>query len=168
MRKIFNNLEEMNPYYIVKTNTKTNTYQFVENGLPIDILINFDLHTTDRIHANDINAKNITAWDIKAKNITALDIKAHDMHAWNINANNIRAWNINANDIHARNINTHDIYAWDINAKNIHSWNIKAHDILYYAICCAKNKFVCNSIKGTEIYSKHFCLDSEMVINCVD
>ena len=113
--EIFKNIEEMKPYY----NEKTNTYEFIENGLPIDILINFDLYITSCIYARDINA---------------CDINACDINAWDINACDIRAENINANNIR------------------------------YDSVCYARQKFVCNSIEGIRPNSKHFCLDSEIVI----
>lgn len=78
--KVFNNLEEMKPYY----NEETNTYIFSENNRLIDIKIDFDLN----IECN-INARNINALDIKAHNIFARDIQAGNINAWDINANNI-------------------------------------------------------------------------------
>ena len=103
--KTFKNLEEMRPYY----NGETNTYEFIENGRPIDIRIDFDLYLACNINAKDINACDINAWDINAR-------------------------------------------------------NIDANKILFLAVCFAYKTFVCNSIKGTRINSKHFCLDSEIVI----
>lgn len=53
---VFNNLEEMKPYY----KPKTNTYEFIdEGGEKEDIKINFDLIIEGNINAGDINA-----WDI--------------------------------------------------------------------------------------------------------
>ena len=103
--KTFKNFEEIKPYY----NEKTNTYEFIENGNLIDIVIDFELDINSNIRAGDIQAKYIIARDISAENI---------------NANNI----------------------------------------LYYSVCYASSNFVCNSIKGTRPNSKHFCLDSEIVI----
>ena len=100
----------MKPYY----NEETNTYEFIENGCHIDIVIDFEL---------DINS-NIRAGDIKAR----------------------------------------DIKAWDISAEDISAENINANNILYDSVCYARSKFVCNSIKGIRENSKHFCLDSEIVI----
>ena len=88
--KVFNNLEEMKPYY----NEETNTYIFSENNRLIDIKIDFDLN----IECN-INARNINALDIKARDIQALYIKALDIKARNIKALDIKACNINANKI---------------------------------------------------------------------
>ena len=137
--KIFKSLEEMKPYY----NEKTNTYEFIENGCYIDIVIDFDLYITSHIYALNISARNIQARNINAGNINASDIRAWDINAWDINAKNINAW---------------DIKACDINANNIQ----------YNSVCYARSKFICNSIKGTRPNSKHFCLDSEIVINCMD
>ena len=73
--KVFNNLEEMKPYY----NEETNTYKFVENNKLIDIDIRFNLDVESNINACninalDINARNINAWNINSRNIKALDI----------------------------------------------------------------------------------------------
>lgn len=154
--KVFNNLEEMKPYY----NEETNTYEFIENGNLIDIVIDFEL---------DINS-NIRAWDIQARDIQARYIKACDIKACDINASeDIEAIDIKARNIRARDINADNINAWDIKAKyiiarDISAENINANNILYYSVCYASSKFVCNSIKGTRPNSKHFCLDSEIVI----
>lgn len=138
--KVFNNLEEMKPYY----NEETNTYIFSENNRLIDIKIDFDLNIEC----------NIKARDIKSRDINACDINAWDIKAYDINASNINAWDIKACDIKACNINACDINALDINANKI-SFN---------AVCFAYEYFKCNSIKGTRKNSKYFCLDSDVVI----
>ena len=157
--KVFNSIEEMEPYY----NADTNTYEFIENRFHIDIVIDFELYIHSNIRAWDIKARNITARDIQACDINAYNIKACDINAWDI-----KAWNINALDIKARDINAWDIKACDISAWDIKAENINANNIRYNSVCYARNKFICNSIKGTRPNSKHFCLDSEIVINCVD
>lgn len=150
-----NNLEEMKPYY----NEKINTYIFSENNRLIDIKIDFDLYITSHIYARCINVNNIKALYINAWNIKALYINTCDINACNINAGYIKAGDINAWDINAWNIN-----AWDINANDINAGNIKANNISFYAVCFARETFVCNSIKGRRENSKYFCLDSEVVI----
>ena len=119
-------------------NEKTKTYEFIENRFHIDIVIDFEL---------DINS------NIRARNINAKDIQAGDINAW---------------DIKARDIKSCDIKAGDINAGDIQAENINSNNIQYNSVCYARSKFVCNSIKGIRPNSKHFCLDSEIVINCVD
>lgn len=141
MIKIFKNLEEMESYY----NYKTDMYEFIENGNLISIYLYFDLKTTSGINAMNIMAHNIETSEINARNIMVRDIYTLD-----INANNIIA-----NDIYARNIKARNIYA------NI----IKAKYIQYHAFCCAESKFICNSIKGDKKNSKHYCLDSEIIVN---
>lgn len=141
MIKIFKNLEEMESYY----NYKTDMYEFIKNGNLISIYLYFDLKTTSGINAMNIMAHNIETSEINARNIMVRDIYTLD-----INANNIIA-----NDIYARNIKARNIYA------NI----IKAKDIKYHAFCCAESKFICNSIKGDKKNSKHYCLDSEIIVN---
>ena len=145
MIKTFKNLEEMESYY----NYKTDTYEFIENGNLIDIVIDFEL---------DINS------NIRAGNIKAMNIKAMDITAWDIQAEDIRAEDITAYDIKALYIQALDIKALDIKAVNICAENINANNILYYSVCYASSNFVCNSIKGTRPNSKHFCLDSDVVI----
>ena len=173
--KVFNSLEEMNPYY----NEETNTYEFIENNRLIDIKIDFDLNMECNIKsrnikaldikARDIQALYIKSCDIKSRNIKALDIKACNINSGNIKACDIEAWDIEAFDIKARDIqafdiNAGDINAWDINSGDINARNIKANNISFYAVCFARETFVCNSIKGRRENSKYFCLDSEVVI----
>ena len=71
----FNNLEEMESYYI----KENNTYVFRDN-----ITIDCPLSIT----------ANIDAWNIDAEDINAEDINAGDINAWDINAGNINAKNI--------------------------------------------------------------------------
>lgn len=82
---IFNNLKEMEPYYV----EETSTYVFRD-----DITINFHLRTYA-----DIDAWNINAWDISAGDINAWDINAHEINAKNINADDINAKKIDAGNI---------------------------------------------------------------------
>ena len=158
--KVFNNLEEMKPYY----NKETNTYEFIENNRLIDIKIDFDLYITSHIYARGINVNNIKAWNINARNIKSWDIKAFDIKACDINALDINSRDINASNINASNINALNINARNINALDIRAENINANNIRYNSVCYARQKFVCNSIKGTRPNSKYFCLDSEIVI----
>lgn len=141
MIKTFKNLEEMESYY----NYKTDTYEFIENDMVFSIYISFDLDTSSSIKARNIMAHNIKTSEINARNIMARDIYTLDINAHNISAN--------------------DIYARNIKARNIYARNIKAKDIQYHAFCCSESKFTCNSIKGTRKNSKHFCLDSEIIVN---
>ena len=141
MIKTFKNLEEMESYY----NYKTDTYEFIENDMLFSIYISFDLDTS-----SSIKARNIMAHNIKTSEINASNIMARDIYTLDINANNITA-----NNIYARNIKSGNIFA------NI----IKAKYIQYHAFCCAESKFTCNSIKGEKSNSKHFCLDSEIIVN---
>ena len=79
--KEFNNLEEMQKYYV----EKTNTYVFKENDEYIDLVkFNFDLDIN-----SDIEAQDIIAYDINAK-----DIYANDINARNIKANNISYYSV--------------------------------------------------------------------------
>ena len=163
--KTFKNLEEIKPYY----NEKTNTYEFFENKKLLDVELNFDLNVDSNIHAYNINACNISACDINACNISACDINAGNINACNIsacdiNAVDIKASDINACNIKARDINACNIKAVDIKARDINAVDIKARDINFYAVCFAYKTFVCKSIKGERPNSKHFCLDSEIVI----
>ena len=93
--KIFNNLEEIKPYY----NEETNTYIFSENNRLIDIKINFDLNIECGITALDITANNINARDINTGNINASNINAVNIKACDIKAGDIKAWDIKANKI---------------------------------------------------------------------
>ena len=68
--KTFKSIKELKPYY----NERTNTYEFVENGMRMDVEFLFNLDVDSHI-----NARNINAWDINARNITALDITALDI-----------------------------------------------------------------------------------------
>ena len=137
--KTFHSIEELKPYY----NDKTNTYEFGENGVKIDVEFTFNLDVDSNIKAGDIDAINIKAVDIDAWNINAIDIKAGDIKALDIKVGVIKAG---------------DIYAMDINALDIN-----AGDISYYAVCFAYNNIVCTAIKGIRKNSKHFVLDGEII-----
>ena len=151
----FNSIEEVKPYY----NEKTNTYEFKEDGLLLDVDFNF--HLTIDSH---IFARNINAWDIKARNIKAWNIDVWNINAWNIDARDINAQDINARNIKARDINAVNINAEDIKARDINAWNIDAGNILYYAVCFAYKNITCSSIEGDRENSKHFALDGEITI----
>lgn len=146
---IINSLEQMKLYY----NYKTNTYEFIENGMWLYISFDFNV---------DVES-DITAWNINARNINAWNINARDINAGNINARDINVGNITARDIKAvGNINAGNINALDINAWNINALDINARDIKFYAICYAYENFKCNTIKGIRKNAKYFCLDNEV------
>jgi hypothetical protein len=128
-----------------------------------DFFIDADIAAWN-IKAKNIEAKDISAWNIDARNIKAGNIEAWNIDARNIDAVNIDAVNIDAGNIDAWNIDAKNIDAGNIDAKNIAARNIKAGNIEYYAVCFAYNKIVCKSIKGRRGNSKHFCLDSEIVL----
>ena len=132
--KTFNSIEELKPYY----NEKTNTYEFVENGMKMDVDFKFNLYVSGHILAGNINAWNINAWNINTINIDALDINALDINARDINVGGINALNINALNIDARNVS-------------------------YYAVCFAYKNIVCKSINGRRDSCKHFVLDGEII-----
>ena len=73
--KTFKSLEEIQPYY----NENTNTYEFIENGMRLDVKFEFDLMTDSNIFAQNIDAWDIDAWDIDAWDIDAWDIDAGDI-----------------------------------------------------------------------------------------
>ena len=157
--KVYKTLEEL------QKDSKGN--RLVANG---DIEICFDLYWPEL----NIEARNIDARNIKAGDIEAWNIKAGDIEAWNIKAGSIIAGNINAENINAGGINAGGINAWSIKAQGIDARNIEAEDIeaedinaeniSYYAYCIAYGALTCQSIKGRRPKSKHFCLDSEIVI----
>jgi len=147
--KTFDSIEELKPYY----NEKTNTYEFVENGMKMDVEFTFDLNV-----ASHILARNINAPDIKARNIDAGNI-----NVWDINTINIDAMDINAMDINALDINALNINARDINVGGINAWNIDAWNVSYYAVCFAYKNIVCKSINGRRDNCKHFVLDGEII-----
>ena len=71
--------------------------------------------------------------------------------------------NINASII-CRNL-----YCWDLDCGNLNCGNLDCGDLdcgnlSYYAIAVAYYKFKCKSVVGRRINSKHFCLDSEVII----
>ena len=84
--KKFYKLEEIEKYYV----EKTNTYSFEENGMILNVLFMFDLKTTSNIFAN-----NIIAQDIECLNISASTIEASNITATRIIANTISANNVN-------------------------------------------------------------------------
>lgn len=156
MIKEFNNLEEIEKYYI----KDTNTYIFKEDGEYIDLVVfNFNLNVPSNIDVFSINAQDITAHNIHADNIKARDIKVNDIYSWDIKARNINARNITALDIKAYNINASDIDACDINTSNL-----DAKDISYYAVCTVYNNIRCKSIIGRRKNAKHFVLDGKLEV----
>lgn len=86
---IFNNLQEMKPYY----NQETRTYVFEE-----DIKLNFNLEVDANICAWDINALDITT-----RNITALNIDARDISYWAIC---IAYWSFKCKSVNGRRENS--------------------------------------------------------------
>ena len=162
---IFNSIEEIKKYY----NKNTDTYEFIEDGILLDVEFASDLVINGNIKAKNIKAQNISAKNINAKNINADNINAWDIKAYDINADdidtlNIIAWNINTWNINSLDINAYVINAKNINADNIKAWDIKAWDIRYDAVCFAYQNIACFSIRGRRVNAKHFVLDGVIKI----
>lgn len=156
MIKEFNNVKEIKQYY----DKESNTYEFKEDGEHIDLVVfNFDLNIKANIVADDIKARDITAYNIIAWNIVAYDINASD-----IKANNIDSFAINASDIDARDIKARNINARVINARDIIANDIDAGNINYYAVCFSYKNIKCKSIKGIRANAKHFALDGKIEV----
>ena len=87
--KKFNNLKEIEKYYV----KETNTYMFEENGMYLNVALLFNLGVISNIFA-----KNILAQDMSCLEIHAVKIDAYDIDAHKIIANNIKALNVNVTD----------------------------------------------------------------------
>lgn len=163
-RKIFNSLDELEPYY----NEKTNTYEFIEDNKRLDIKCNFFLRVKANIIARNIYAMHIYAKNINAENIVTGDITSSNIDAWGIFARNIKAGRINVREIKAIDIKATNINVTNINARDIIAWNIQAANInamgniSFYAVCYAKSSFRCAKIEGSRKNAKYFCLDNEI------
>lgn len=108
----FYSLDEIQPYY----NEMTNAYEFFENGLLMDIEINFNLYTDADIIAGSIYGHWVLkARDINARRISVNEINARDIDVWHIYTRNIFAREIYAIEIYANEVTTSKIKASKIN-----------------------------------------------------
>ena len=80
--KKFNNLEEIEKYYI----PEINTYSFEENGHCLNVLFMFDVNVDSNIFANNIKARDIECLELSTVDIDAYDVKANRLIAYNIEA----------------------------------------------------------------------------------
>lgn len=95
--KKFYNLEEIEKYYV----EKTNTYSFEENGVYLNVMFLFDLEVNSNIYANDIIAERMICLNISASTIEASNINANRIIADIICANTV---NVNGNIIYSDKI----------------------------------------------------------------
>lgn len=163
---VFNNIEEMEPYY----NEETNTYEFEENSRMLDISIEFDFVCLANITARDIKAKNINCKNIIADNIESYDIIAENVKVrefvsaseikvkLRLSARTIESETIEAGEIRARYVTaTHSINACNIvatsivtlylNANCINTHEISAKEISYSNYLINSESIICMSIK---------------------
>ena len=85
-----------------------------------------------------INAS-IICWDLDCGNLECMDLDCKDLNCWDLNC-------------------------WDLNCRNLNCWDLNCMDLSYSAVAFAYESFKCKSIKGRRNNSKHFCLDSEVII----
>jgi hypothetical protein len=72
---------------------------------------------------------------------------------------NLNCWDLNCEDLDCGDLNCQNLNCWDLNCQNL-----DCGDLDYYAIAVAYYKSKCESVKGRRSNSKHFCLDSEVII----
>ena len=81
----------------------------------------------------------------------------------NINASiicrNLYCWDLDCGNLNCEDLNCGDLHCGDLNCGDLN-----CRDLSYYAIAVAYYKFKCKSVVGRRINSKHFCLDSEVII----
>lgn len=95
--KKFYKLEEIEKYYV----EKTNTYSFEENGVYLNVMFLFDLEVNSNIYANDIIAERMKCLNISASTIDVSNITADRIIANTICANTV---NVNGNIIYSDKI----------------------------------------------------------------
>ena len=67
-------------------------------------------------------------------------------------------------DLDCRNLDCWDLDCWDLDCRNLECQELKAKNVSYYGVAVAYNSMEVESIEGRRNNSKHFCLDSEIVI----
>jgi len=91
----------------------------------------------------NINAS-IICW-----NLDCMNLNCGNLNCWNLNC-----WNLDCRDLNCRNLDCRDLNCMDLHCRNLS----------YYAVAFAYESFKCKSVVGRRNNSKHFCLDSEVII----
>ena len=86
-------------------------------------------------------------------------IICRDLYCWDLDCGNL-----NCGDLDCGNLNCEDLKCMDLHCGDLNCGDLECMDLSYYAIAVAYYKFKCKSVVGRRINSKHFCLDSEVII----
>ena len=86
-------------------------------------------------------------------------IICRDLDCMDLDCGNLNCGNLDCGNLDCGNLNCRDLDCWNLNC-----WDLDCRDLSYYAIAVAYYKFKCKSVVGRRINSKHFCLDSEVII----
>ena len=88
---------------------------------------------------------------------------------WNLDCGylycqNLDCWDLDCMDLDCGDLNCGDLNCMDLNCGDLNCKDLNCGDLSYYAIAVAYYKFKCKSVVGRRNNSKHFCLDSEVII----
>ena len=104
--------------------------------LKIDDDVTFDCDINIKVH---IICKDLICWDLDCRNFNCRDLHCGDLICWDLHCLDIDCADLNCQDLHCRDLN-------------------------YHAVAFAYKTFKCKSVKGRRKNSKHFCLDSDIII----
>ena len=109
--------------------------------------------------------------DIKIEcniNINA-SIMCRDLDCGYLYCQNLDCWDLDCMDLNCGDLNCMDLNCMDLDCKDLNCMDLNCRDLhcgdlSYYAVAFAYESFKCKSIEGRRNNSKHFCLDSEVII----
>jgi len=110
--------------------------------------------TEDTIIDNDLTVEG----DIRCEG-GSWNLKCQDLDCWDLDCWNLKCWNLDCWNLDCLNLKCKDLKCWDLKCQEL-----KAKNVSYYGVAVAYNSMEVESIKGRRKNSKHFCLDSEIVI----
>jgi len=118
----------------------------------------------------DINIKaHIICKDLDCRDLNCGNLNCGNLNCGNLNCRNLNCGDLNCGNLNCRNLNCGNLNCMDLNCMDLNCWNLNCGDLncmdlSYYAIAVAYYKFKCKSVVGRRNNSKHFCLDSKIVI----
>ena len=91
--------------------------------------------------------------------IICWDLDCGDLDCWDLDCGDLNCGDLNCMDLNCMDLDCKDLNCMDLNCRDLNCM-----DLSYYAIAVAYYKFKCKSVVGRRNNSKHFCLDSEVII----
>ena len=103
-------------------------------------------------------------WDLKCWDLDCEDLDCEDLKCRDLKCMDLKCMDLDCRDLDCKNLDCWNLKCDNLNCGDLNCGELKARNVSYYGVAFAYSSMEVESIKGRRDNSKHFCLDSKIVI----